>query len=119
MLVCKVEDHQVQQSPWCGEIREILTGTVYQPLFHQRRSVLGVSKGRGCGPLLPRRLFEALPCLRQHEAGGFEPGDGSRQRVEVHPAFEVEQQVVASSRRCYAVFRRIRPSTPQAAMASQ
>ena len=32
MLVRKVADHQVKQSPWCGEIREILTGAAYRPL---------------------------------------------------------------------------------------
>jgi mannose-6-phosphate isomerase-like protein (cupin superfamily) len=32
MLVRKVGDHQVKQSPWCGEIREILTGAAYGPL---------------------------------------------------------------------------------------
>src|SRR4051812_4266530 len=32
MLVRKVADHQIKQSPWCGEIREILTGVAYQPL---------------------------------------------------------------------------------------
>jgi mannose-6-phosphate isomerase-like protein (cupin superfamily) len=32
MLVRKVADHQVKQSPWCGEIREILTGAAYGPL---------------------------------------------------------------------------------------
>jgi mannose-6-phosphate isomerase-like protein (cupin superfamily) len=32
MLTRKLADHQVKQSPWCGEIREILTGAVYRPL---------------------------------------------------------------------------------------
>lgn len=32
MLIRKVADHQVKQSPWCGEIREILSASAYQPL---------------------------------------------------------------------------------------
>jgi mannose-6-phosphate isomerase-like protein (cupin superfamily) len=32
MLIRRVADHQVKQSPWCGEIREILGGGAYQPL---------------------------------------------------------------------------------------
>src|SRR5258708_37387241 len=32
MLVRKVADHLVKQSPWCGEIREILAGGAYPSL---------------------------------------------------------------------------------------
>ena len=32
MLVRKVTDHQVKESPWCGEIREILAGGAYPSL---------------------------------------------------------------------------------------
>src|SRR5262245_38765848 len=32
MLVRKVADHLVKQSPWCGEIREILGRVAYGPL---------------------------------------------------------------------------------------
>jgi len=32
MLVCKISGHLIKQSPWCGEIREILGGGAYPPL---------------------------------------------------------------------------------------
>src|SRR5207245_2888721 len=32
MLVRRIADHRVKQSPWCGEIREILTRAVYESL---------------------------------------------------------------------------------------